>query len=201
VVRFGNVLASNGSVVPRFLQQIRAGGPVTVTHPEIRRYFMLISEAVQLVLHTAASGESGAAYVLEMGDQIKLVDLARNLIRLSGLVPDEDIKIVFVGLRPGEKLFEELVGDNETSAPSGIDRIGRVRQRNMPVRDRLLARVSRLEGAALTGRIADVFDELRAIVPEFSPTVPDPAPAAPGSRIVLGPAPARWPVAIDQETT
>jgi len=166
-VRFGNVLASNGSVVPRFLQQIRAGGPVTVTHPEIRRYFMLISEAVQLVLHAAARGSNGGTYVLEMGDQVKLVDLARNLIRLSGLRPHTDIAITYIGLRPGEKLFEELVSPDETVIGAGVDKILSVGRRSALARDLLTKDVLRVERFAREGCAREALEQLRTIVPEY----------------------------------
>ncbi|MBE3576262.1 MAG: polysaccharide biosynthesis protein [Limnochordales bacterium] len=128
-VRFGNVLGSRGSVIPIFKRQIAAGGPVTVTHPEMKRYFMTIPEAVQLVLQAGAMGEGGEIYVLRMGQPIRIVDLAREMIRLSGLEPDVDIKIEFTGIRPGERLFEELHTDVETVEPTPHKDIVKLRVR------------------------------------------------------------------------
>ncbi len=122
-VRFGNVLGSNGSVVPIFKEQIAAGGPVTITHPEMRRYFMTIPEATQLVLQAFSIGKGGEVFVLDMGEPVRIVDLARNLVLLSGLRPDRDIKFEFTGLRPGEKLFEELNLQNEQFMPTAHRKI------------------------------------------------------------------------------
>lgn len=168
-VRFGNVLGSNGSVIPRMLDQIRTGGPVTVTHPEIRRYFMLIPEAVQLVLHAAMLAQARETFVLDMGEQLRVLDVARNLIRLSGFVPDEEIPIRFIGLRPGEKLVEELVSEGETLEPAGAEKIFRVRWPAVPD-PRLADQVAALVRAAEQGRSEALIRQLCQIVPTFKPS-------------------------------
>ncbi len=166
-VRFGNVLGSNGSVLLRFQEQIRAGGPVTVTHPDIRRFFMLIPEAVHLVLQAATLGEQGATYVLDMGEQIKVLDLARNLIRLSGFVPGREIPIRFVGLRPGEKLYEELVGTDEIAERSSLGKILRIRRLGEADVSRVAGMMMAMEAAAYLNNATKAIERLRELVPDF----------------------------------
>ena len=168
-VRFGNVLGSNGSVVPRWLEQIAAGGPVTVTHPDVRRYFMLIPEAVQLILQAAATMRGGEIFALEMGEQIKLLEMARSLIRLSGFVPDEEIPISFVGLRPGEKLEEQLVGVDERIASHPVEKVLQLAALTAPEPGALLDAVNALSFAAVVGDAQAVVDLLCRIVPTYQP--------------------------------
>jgi FlaA1/EpsC-like NDP-sugar epimerase len=150
-VRFGNVLGSRGSVVPTFLRQIEQGGPVTVTHPEVRRYFMTIPEAVQLVLQAGAIGEGGEVFVLDMGEPIRIADLAQDLIRLSGKEVGKEVEIRFTGLRPGEKLYEELFFGAEHATPTSHPKV-------------LMAR-----NASLNGDVDGWTDELLAASSERRP--------------------------------
>jgi FlaA1/EpsC-like NDP-sugar epimerase len=167
-VRFGNVLGSNGSVVPIFKNQIAAGGPVTVTHPEMRRYFMTIPEASQLVLQAAAMGKKGGEiFVLDMGEPVKIVDLAKELITLSGFRPGEDIEIIFTGTRPGEKLFEELSIKGEDMVPTRHPKIG-IWQRNVILsRELLYERINNVIATADTQDYKCIIESIKQLVPEF----------------------------------
>jgi len=167
-VRFGNVLGSSGSVVPLFREQIARGGPVTVTDPEVTRYFMTIPEAAQLILQAAALGNGGETFILEMGQPVRIVDLARHMIRLSGFEPDEDIAISFTGLRPGEKLHEELVAAEEEIAPSRHDRIKVLQGSRIPPRPELW--LARLEECVATADVAGAVRLLKELVPAYRPS-------------------------------
>jgi FlaA1/EpsC-like NDP-sugar epimerase len=166
-VRFGNVLGSSGSVVPIFKEQIANGGPVTVTHPEMKRYFMTIPEAAQLVLQAGAMGKGGEIYVLHMGEPVKIVELARDMITLSGLRPGTDIEITFAGIRPGEKLFEELSTEDEHIGDTTHPKIGIWKHRSDDP-DVVAEAVDRLLSVADTGSAAELQAELARAVPEFT---------------------------------
>jgi FlaA1/EpsC-like NDP-sugar epimerase len=166
-VRFGNVLGSNGSVVPIFREQIRKGGPITVTHPEMTRFFMTIPEAARLVLQAGAQGKGGEIFVLDMGEPVRILDLARDMIRLSGLAEGEDIAIVFTGLRPGEKLHEELYDTAEDRLPTPHPKILLARHRPcaiQPLRDSLDGLASLVDGPTDA-----IVHALRGLVPEYRP--------------------------------
>ena len=164
--RFGNVLGSNGSVIPRFKQQIEKGGPVTVTHPEITRYFMTIPEACRLVLEAGCMGIGGEIFIFDMGKSVKIVELAKKMIRLAGLVPNEDIKIQFSGLRPGEKLFEELLNDNENTMPTHHEKImiGKVREY---VFEEIELQIHGMVNSAENNDDRQVVMQMKALVNEF----------------------------------
>ena len=169
VVRFGNVLGSDGSVVPLFKRQLAAGGPITVTHPHVQRYFMTIPEAVELVLTAAALPDAaGRISILEMGEPVRILDLAEQLIRLSGLEPYKDVQIVFTGLRPGEKLNEELTGCGEETIPTSSQKIHLV-QRNGHDGATVASALERLMAALVTGVTGDLLDAVVTLTPEYTP--------------------------------
>jgi FlaA1/EpsC-like NDP-sugar epimerase len=168
-VRFGNVLGSKGSVVPIFSKQIRAGGPITVTHPEARRYFMTIPEAVQLILQASTMGQGSEVFVLDMGEPIRIVDLARNMIRLSGREPDVDVEIRFVGLRPGEKLYEEVITKGENILPTYHEKI-RIFRGQRHNQSEMNLWLTKLEELVSRGEEESILDHLRVMVPEYEPS-------------------------------
>lgn len=164
--RFGNVLGSNGSVIPYFKKQIAAGGPVTVTHPDIIRFFMTIPEACTLVLEAATLGDGGEIFVFDMGQPVKILDLARNMIRLAGFQPDKDIQITFTGLRPGEKLYEEVLNKKETTLPTSNNKImiARIREYDFDV---VKQDIEQLIAKARVGNAMQTVAQMKHIVPEY----------------------------------
>ena len=164
--RFGNVLGSNGSVIPRFKQQILSGGPVTVTHPDINRFFMTISEACQLVIEASVMGAGGEIFVFDMGKPVKIVDLAEKMIRLSGKEPGRDIKITFTGLRPGEKLYEEVLSDAEETIPTYHKKILIAKVRTYQL-DKVIAQLEELATSARMHYVSETVQLMKVLVPEF----------------------------------
>jgi FlaA1/EpsC-like NDP-sugar epimerase len=167
-VRFGNVLESRGSAVPLFKEQVKKGELITLTHPETTRYFMTLSEAAQLVIQAGAIGKGGEIFVLNMGEQIKIIDLARDLIRLSGFEPDVDIKMKIIGLRPGEKLHEELVGKDEKVQSTSHEKIMSIKSNNEVNGEELRKRIEELERLAVSEDVEGVVRKIKEIEPEFN---------------------------------
>ena len=164
--RFGNVLGSNGSAIPIFQKQIEEGGPVTITHPDITRYFMTIPEACQLVLEASASGKGGEVFVFDMGESVKIVDIVKRMIRLAGLIPEVDIKLNFIGLRPGEKLYEELLYQKESSLPTNHPKI--LISQVLPVDFvKISENIQALEFPAKQNNVTALVTKMKEIVPEF----------------------------------
>ena len=164
--RFGNVLGSNGSVVPLFTKQIAEGGPLTITHPDIIRYFMTIPEACQLVLEAGSMGNGGEIYIFDMGKPVKIIDLAKKMIKLAGFIPDRDIKIKIVGLRPGEKLYEELLNDTSKTLPTYHEKIMIAEELQVEFED-LHTHIEELIGIASFFDNDDIVTKMKKIVPEF----------------------------------
>jgi FlaA1/EpsC-like NDP-sugar epimerase len=169
-VRFGNVLGSRGSVIPIFQEQIKRGGPVTVTHEEMKRYLMVTSEAVLLVLQAGALGQGGEVFVLDMGEPVRIVDLAREMIRLSGYEPDRDIPIVFIGPRPGEKFFEELLTAEEGTIATKHEKIFVARTSAPSSPTHLWQQLHKLKKLAEQGALAEIIQILQELVPTYKPT-------------------------------
>jgi FlaA1/EpsC-like NDP-sugar epimerase len=167
-VRFGNVLGSNGSVVPVFQAQIAAGGPIKVTHPDARRFFMTISEAVSLVVQASTKSVGSEIFVLDMGEPIRIVDLAENMIRLAGKVPYEEINIQFTGLRPGEKLIEEIRGKSEGLLPTSMEKMHVIREQPLAW-DRVEGWIEELQGLIADRQERAIISHLQRMVPEYSP--------------------------------
>lgn len=168
LVRFGNVLGSRGSVIRTFSTQLENGGPITITHPEIKRYFMTIPEAVKLVLESFFLCNGGEAFVLDMGEPVKIVDLAKDMIRLAGLQEDSDIRIQFTGLRPGEKLFEELFNDGENYSKTSHQKILIAQNASEFVHEQLISWVQRFENYSPNWTHAELVNAIREIIPEFA---------------------------------
>ncbi len=164
--RFGNVLGSNGSVIPRFKAQIQAGGPITVTHPDITRYFMTIPEACRLVLEAGSMGHGGEIFIFDMGKSVKIVELAKKMIRLSGLIPNQDIAIEFTGLRPGEKLYEELLNDTENTLPTHHEKIMIAKTREYDF-DYVNKQIEDLIQFSCKSKDRQVVVKMKEIVPEY----------------------------------
>jgi FlaA1/EpsC-like NDP-sugar epimerase len=169
-VRFGNVLGSNGSVIPTFQKQISSGGPVTVTHTDMRRYFMTIPEAVQLILQASAMGAGGEIFVLDMGEPVRIMDLAHKMILLSGLRPQEDIKIEVTGIRPGEKLSEELFSDNETTRRTYHEKIRILLPQSIPTQAEIHSHIAGLKRLCARRDSSGLLLQLKELVPEYNPS-------------------------------
>jgi FlaA1/EpsC-like NDP-sugar epimerase len=164
--RFGNVLGSSGSVVPLFKKQISEGGPVTVTHPEIIRYFMTISEACQLVMEASSMGKGGEIFIFDMGKAVKIIDLAEKMIRLAGYRPYKDIEIKNIGLRPGEKLYEELLNDDSITLPTYHNKIMIVKE-NHEQYEYMNTKINEIVAAANAFQSDEIIKKLKTLVPEY----------------------------------